>query len=135
MKKFKFLEHSADIKFQSYGKSIEEAFSNAAYALKKSIYSKMTKKRIEKQINVEAKDIEGLLYRFLEELIYLFDSEKFILSKIENIKINKNKLSAKVIGDTAEKYKIEMQIKAVTYNEMLIKEEKNKFILQVVLDI
>ena len=30
MKTFEFLEHTADIKFQAFGKSIEEAFSNSA---------------------------------------------------------------------------------------------------------
>ena len=33
MGKYKFLEHTSDIKFQAEGKTIEEAFENAAYAL------------------------------------------------------------------------------------------------------
>ena len=33
MVKFRFLEHTADAKFQAYGKNIEEAFSNAALAM------------------------------------------------------------------------------------------------------
>ena len=33
MVKFKFLEHTADAKFQAYGKNMEEAFSNAALAM------------------------------------------------------------------------------------------------------
>ena len=31
--KYKFLEHKADAKFQAFGKSLEEAFSNAALAM------------------------------------------------------------------------------------------------------
>ena len=31
--KHKFLPHTADVKFRAYGKSLEEAFSNAALAL------------------------------------------------------------------------------------------------------
>ena len=30
--KYKYLPHTADVKFQSYGKTLEEAFVNAAYA-------------------------------------------------------------------------------------------------------
>ena len=37
MKKFKFLEHTADMKFQSFGKTLEEAFENSAYALAETI--------------------------------------------------------------------------------------------------
>ena len=33
MKKYEFLEHTADAKFRAYGKSHEEAFSNAAQAM------------------------------------------------------------------------------------------------------
>ena len=33
MDKYKFFEHTADAKFQAYGKSVEEAFSNAALAM------------------------------------------------------------------------------------------------------
>jgi SHS2 domain-containing protein len=33
MDKFKFLEHTADIKFQAFGKTKEEAFKNSAFAM------------------------------------------------------------------------------------------------------
>ena len=39
MQKYKFLEHTADIKFQAFGKSLEEVFSNCAYAMFNSICS------------------------------------------------------------------------------------------------
>jgi len=35
--KFKFLEHTADIKFKASGKDIEEVFDNSALALKEVI--------------------------------------------------------------------------------------------------
>ena len=42
--KYKFLEHTADIKFQAFGKSIEKAFVNSAKAIVKTIYSKKIKR-------------------------------------------------------------------------------------------
>ncbi|MCA9487518.1 MAG: archease [Nanoarchaeota archaeon] len=135
MKKFIFLEHTADIKFQAFGKSLEKAFENSAYALKKTIYSKKIKKKLIKKVSIKGKDQESLLYNFLEELIFLFDSEKFLLSKIKELKIEENKLKAILVGDLAENYNLEMHIKAITYNEMFVKKEKNKWIVQVVLDI
>ncbi len=35
MEKFKFLEHTADIKFQVFGKTLEEVFENTALAISK----------------------------------------------------------------------------------------------------
>ncbi|MEK6820605.1 MAG: archease, partial [Nanoarchaeota archaeon] len=76
--KFKFLEHTADMKFQAFGKSLEEAFVNSALAMKEAISGKIrVKSRIKKKIMVKGKDKESLLYNFLEEILFLLDSEGF----------------------------------------------------------
>ncbi len=139
--KYKFLEHTADVKFQAFGKTLEEVFSNAAYAL----INVMTKDKIrgtkKKRIEVSGKDKESLLYNFLEEFLFLLDSENFVLAKINKIKINKekNELEAEVSGDKAKNYKFDLDVKAVTYNEMFVRKEsikgKDKFICQVVVDV
>jgi SHS2 domain-containing protein len=139
MEKFKFLEHTADAKFQAYGKSMEEAFSNAALAMFSIITdTKKIDKKIKKEIKAEGKDLKALLYNFLEEFLFLLDSDNFLLSKIEKIKIkkinDKFKLNSAVIGDKANNYETHGDIKAVTYNEMEVK-ENDKVMVQVVLDL
>ena len=135
--KYKFLPHTADVKFRAYGKSMEEAFSNAALALTAVITDpKKVKPRIKKTIAVESEDEKALLYDFLEQFIILLDTEDFLLNKVKSIKIDKLSLKAEIVGDAgSEKYKPKTHIKAVTYQEMEIKKEKNSFILQVVLDL
>ena len=135
-KKFKFLEHTADIKFQAFGNSIEEVFENSALAMFNSMYNREIKESKSFKFNVKGKDFESLLYNFLEELLFLLDSENFFMSKVKNIKITKDfKLEAEVVGDNAENYEINIDIKAITYNDMFVKEEKSKWIAQVVLDV
>ena len=131
--KYKFLEHKADAKFQAFGKTLEEAFSNAALAM----FSLMTdikkvKGKIEKKFNVKGYDKKALLYNFLEELLFLLDSEGFLLYKIKKIKIVNNKLEAVVVGDKVSNYETHGEVKAVTYNEMEIKEKP--YMVQVVVD-
>ena len=70
-----------------------------------------------------------------EEFLFLLDSENFIVSKIEKIKINDNKLEAEIFGDDVKNYKISNDVKAVTYNQMFVKKENSEWILQVVLDV
>lgn len=135
MIKYKFLEHTADIKIQAFGKSVEEVFENCALAMFNSMSDENVKKKVKKKIQVEGKDYESLLYNFLEELLFLLDSEGFFLSGVENLRIKNNKLTAQVVGDSAENYNLETDIKAITYSEMFVREEKNKWIAQVVLDI
>lgn len=140
MEKYIFLEHTADAKFRAYGKTIEEAFSNAALAMF-SVMAKTEKisPKIKKEIKATGADLKSLLYSFLEDLLFLMDSESFVLNKIKKIKIKKNKkfeLSADAVGDIiSDKYELHGEVKAVTYNEMEIKEEKGKFIVQVVVDL
>ncbi|SRR4030043_1817846 len=133
--KFKFLEHTADIKFQAFGKTLEEAFKNSALAMTNAMFKGKVKEKISKKIKVNGKDNERLLYEFLEELLVLLDSEDFILSKIKSIKIKGNALGAEFIGDKASKYDFSNQVKAITYNEMFIKKERDKWVIQVVLDV
>lgn len=135
MQKYKFLEHTADIKFQAFGKTLEEVFENSALAMFHSMHSGAVKNKIIKKISASGRDNEALLYDFLEQLLILFDSEGFFLSSIKKIKISEGKLNAEVIGDKAENYEIHIDIKAITYNEMFVKMEKNKYICQVVLDV
>lgn len=62
MLKFKFLEHTADVKFQAFGKSLDEAFENSAGALKEAISGKIkVKSRIRKKIKVKGKDLGGII--------------------------------------------------------------------------
>jgi len=136
MTKYKFLEHTADVKFQAFGKNTDEVFENSALALKEAICGKIkVKDKKEKTINVKGKDFESLLYNFLEEILYFLDAENFLIAKIKKIKIDKMKLTATVIGDNSSNYKFTNEVKAVTYNEMFVKEERGKWTAQVVLDV
>ncbi|MEK6913262.1 MAG: archease [Nanoarchaeota archaeon] len=135
-KKFKFLEHTADVKFQAFGKNVEEVFENSALALKETICGKIKIKGIkEKKIIVEGKDFESLLYNFLEEIIYLLDAEDFLIKEIKSTKIDGFKLKATIIGDKASNYKFTNNVKAVTYNEMFVKKNWKKWTAQVVIDV
>ena len=133
--KYKYLEHTADIKFQAFGKTLEEAFKNASYAMMNIIYEDKVNEIEIKTIEVKGFDMESLLYRFLEEILFLLNTEDFLLAKIKNIEIKDNSLTAELTGDKLEDYKLGLDIKAVTYNEMFIRKDKNKFVVQVVLDI
>ncbi|MCR4327801.1 MAG: archease [Nanoarchaeota archaeon] len=135
--RFKFFPHTADIKFRSYGETLEEAFENSAYALFSSICEDKVKEKKNVKISVSGNDLSSLLYNFLEELLFLVDSKDFLLSKIKGLKINKKsfKLNCEATGDSGKNYEVYSHIKAVTYNEMFIRKVKDKWIIQIVLDV
>lgn len=137
-KKYEYLEHTADVKFRAYGKTLEEQFANASLAM----YNVLTdttkvKGKINKSISTSGNDLKALLYNFLEEFLFLIDSEQFMLNSITNININRMNskyiITALISGDKldAGNYQTHGDIKAITYAEMEITEEY----IQVVLDI
>jgi len=138
--KFKFISHTADIKFQAFGNSLEDCFKNASYALINIMFRVKIKNKEGKKFFVKGKDLESLLYNFLEEFLFLIDSENFILGKIEKIRIIGNEekgyvLNAEISGDNVKDYKTEGDIKAITYHEMFVKKENTKYVCQVIVDV
>lgn len=141
MEKYKFLEHTADAKFQAFGKTIEEAFSNAAYALAETMTKGVKiQEKVTWKIDATGKDYSSLLYNFLEEFLFLLDTENFLLARITKISISEEELEAEVIGDNASNYKVTNDVKAITYNQMFVKQEtegenKGLWVCQVVVDV
>jgi SHS2 domain-containing protein len=135
--RFKYLPHTADIKFKAFGKNLEETFANCVYALQDSLVKGKVKEKIKKKIEVSGSDLGSLLYNFLEEFLFLFDSEQFLVSKVKEIKIDKKKfkLKAKVVGDSAENYEIKTHIKAMTYSDLDIQQKKGEVEIVLVLDV
>ncbi|MGD2294745.1 MAG: archease [Candidatus Aminicenantes bacterium] len=140
MERYRFLEHTADAKFQAFGETLEEAFGNAALATAFLMWDwEEIHPEVEHEIEVKGKDLKQLLSNFLEEIIYLLDSRSFLLSSPDHIRIEKTesvyRLKALFRGDNySEKYKIYGDVKAITYNEMEI-ERNDRFKVQVVVDV
>jgi SHS2 domain-containing protein len=135
---YEFLEHTADVKFLASGKDIEETFISCMNALNETIRGEIkVLGSEEKSFESEGKDLEGLLYSFLEEFLFLLDAEHFLVSKIKEIKIDVKdfKLKCVVVGDDSENYKFTNDVKAVTYSEMFVREKGLSWEAQVVLDV
>ncbi len=141
MKKYEYLPHTADVKFRAYGKTLEEAFTNAAFALYHvMVDTGKVEPILKKDIAAQGDDLPSLLQQFLEQFIILLDTDNFFLSKLRQVKISskggKYSLTALAIGDEAKNYEtIGPQVKAATYNSMVVKKEGVMWTIQAVLDI
>ena len=135
--KYEYLPHTADVKFKAYGKTLEDAFTNAALAMSGvMVETRKVKPKTTKKIFAGGNDLESLLQCFLEQFIILLDTDNFFLSDIKKITIKKEGgthfLIATVAGDEAKNYEtIGPQVKAITYNDMTVTDK----IAQAVVDI
>lgn len=142
MGKYKFLEDRAiaDAAFEAEGESLEELFEACAQAtFEVMAETKTVEPRNKEEIQLRSDDPEELLFNWLAELIYLKDLKTTVFSKYK-IKIEKPdgyKLWASVWGEPidAERHKVKVDVKAVTYHLLEVKKTDDKWTAKVILDI
>ncbi len=131
-------DHTADIGFKIHADDLNLAFSKSALALTDIMVdiSRIDSKK-ETKIEVSSEDLESLMFDFLSELLYLFDTEGFIASEIKELKIKDYNLKSTLLGDKFDpkKHEGKTEIKAITYHQMKIEKKKEKWEIQVIVDI
>ncbi|MBW1743871.1 MAG: archease [Deltaproteobacteria bacterium] len=136
--KFEFIEHTADLGFKAYGAGIEELFVHAAEAFFETILSsESVEERIERSIEVEAGALDELMVSWLDEFLYLYDTEKLVFKRFQIKSIQQNRLRANAWGEIMDpaRHEIKSGIKAVTYHQLYVKERDGFWEAQVILDI
>ncbi|WP_131160547.1 archease [Aeropyrum pernix] len=135
-------EHTADVLVIAYGRTLEEAFENAA----RGVYEVVTDtSRVEPRRRVDASiegiDLENLLYRFIENLIAYTDSEGLVFGLFRVCKIECSGESCSIVASAwgeefdPSRHEHRTIVKAMTYADMEIKEENGCWRVQFVVDI
>jgi len=138
MKSYDLIDHTADVGIKAYGKSLSEAFQNAAKGMFEIITDKSDIENIgQYNIKLEANDLEQLLVDWLSELLYIHSTKNIVFGFFKVVLDEKKKsLSATVFGEKLDmsKHKIGSEIKAVTYHLLEVKKSKPCYV-QVLFDI
>lgn len=133
--KFEFLSHTSEVKFRAYGRTLNEVFESVVLAFSSLVAGELevlSKKR--KKISVSGNDRESLLYNFIEELIYLFDADNFLVVQ-GKIHVSGNFLTAELFGGDSTVYSELEHVKAATYSEMEVKKFGGRWVAQAVVDV
>lgn len=137
--KHTYLSHTADIAFDVEADSIEELFIETFSGwLNSVVESTDLKAESVVEINLSADSLEQLLVDFLNEVNFLLTVKKILCIDIENLIIDKEKLTLKAIMKTQklnENIILKEEIKSVTYHQMEIKNQHGKYFVRVVFDI
>ncbi len=137
MSKYKVLEHTADLKIEAQGKTLEEVFENMAMAMFSEMEPDWTDQDIEREIKIESTDIKSLLVDFLNELVTQADINQEAYEDFK-VQIVTETPASRILNAYISGRKIkglELEIKAVTYNDLEIKKEKGVWQATVVFDI
>ena len=137
MRRYEFIDHTGDIGIAAYGDDLEGAFTNAAYALF-SIIAELDEigEDASRDVEVAARDVEGLLVEWLNELIYIFDTENIIFKTFEIDEIRENTLRARCFGERVDlsRHHLKTGVKAATYHMVEVR-EGDGYRVQVILDV
>lgn len=136
---YKFLEHATDAFIEVTAKDLKEAFLVSANAVINITLDQDKVNEIEqKEITAHGKDLNYLLFSWLEEVTFVLITEGFAIKRIElEIKEDEGyKINAKAYGEPLDflKHNFKVEIKAPTFYEMKI-EQKNGVFMRFLLDL
>ena len=135
---YRILEHPSDVGIEAFGKTLQEAFENAARGLLSIIVDPTSVQPSEQRFVVlKGSDPGSLLVRWLSEIIYLYDGEGFLASDVSIQKLTARELEATLDGEKVDeaKHKFRTDVKAVTYHQLKVEETLNEAVVRVFLDI
>jgi len=138
MKRYKLLDHTADIGIIASGRDISEAFVNAAYAMF-DILTDVGKIEATDDfaLQVSAENVAELLVAWLDELLYRYETERFICNRFVISDMNDTSLHASVFGEKIDpaRHEIKTEIKSVTYHQLKVEKTDDGWKVQVVFDV
>jgi SHS2 domain-containing protein len=135
---FNILEHPADMGIEAHGSNLKEAFEQAAVGLIAIILDPSKIENIEsKKVQIYASDYEQLLVKWLTEVLYLYDGENFAPGKFEIKTLTPKSVTAIIKGEKFNntKHTTKMDVKAITYHQILVQEKQDSGLIRVYLDI
>jgi len=136
MKRFELIEHTADIGLIAYGRTLAEAFANAAYGLFSIITQPETINETEsRQLTLSEDDPEALLFEWLNRLIYFFDVEMLLFKRFDITSFNGHELKATCYGEKYDpsRHQLKTGVKSATYHMLKVDRVKNQ--VRVILDV
>lgn len=138
--RFSYVEEgpSADLAIEAYGSTLDEAFASAALAMFNAMTPlEVVEEREVRTLEVRGDDLGGLLYNFLDELLYVHDTELIVFSSVVVV-LDEGmlKLTAECGGEPfdLERHEQGIAIKAVTFHQMKFEWVERGWVIRVVFD-
>lgn len=135
--RWKFLEHTADVRLEVYGATMEELFLNAATGFTSLLASDAhIVAAAEFEVDLEAAEPEELLINWLRELLYQHETSGFVLSEAHIFEMSPRRLKARLMGGTrSPDDEKDMEVKGVTYHGISVEKTAVGYSARVVFDI
>lgn len=133
---FEELDHTADVLVRVRGATIAELFAEAGRALFHVMYGPCEDRGIDRQVTLEAENLETLLIDFLSELLFITDVENNVFCTFD-VDIQGTRLSAALKGEPFDpaRHSAGSLIKGISYFGLDIVKEEESYVVEIIFDI
>ena len=139
MKKFEYLDHTADIGIRAYGQDLKDLFENAAEAMLAVTAELDTiDEMMLMEVSVTASTLPDLMLNWLGELNFQHQVEEIFFCRTEIREISPNRLRAVVFGEARNenRHVVLAEIKSVTFHQLQVEQASDGvWTAQVIFDI
>lgn len=135
---YELSDHTADILLTARGGSLADLFENAARGLLSAVGElRVVGDPGELPIVLDADDRADLLHDFLSEVLFLFETQHWVMTGAALSQLSDRRLEARLIGGPLDRdgSVLHREVKAVTYHELAIRETEGGFEARAILDI
>ena len=139
---YEFLDDgvTSDVTFHAWGGSLEELFAAAADATLEVMVRPVESVRAleTRSVSVEADELDLLLKRFLDELVYRKDVEELLLRATEvHVDVAHGRVQAVLAGERIdpERHQLVADVKGVTLHDLRVERTEAGWDARVTLDV
>ena len=131
---FEEISHTADWSIRVWAEDLAGLLTESA----RGMYTLATAEssagpRVRRELVLDGVDAESLLVAFLEELLYLSESEGLIFDDFSGLKVEGSKLTGMMEGRALLSQ--EKEIKAVTFHNLEIRQSERGLEVEIVFDV
>ena len=139
VKNYEIIEHTADLALRVNSKDLAGLFRNTALALFKiSAKKKPSATGLKKEtlpVIQKADTLDELFIIWLNELLSLSAAKGLVFTDFKIGRIDEKALEATAIGEDAQGFRLEKEIKAATYHGLKLKKAAEGWQAEVILDV
>ena len=123
---YRFLDHTGDFAIEVEAEDIPAAYALAARALLHLITDapERVRESVQREVSVTGVDPADVLVALGNELLYLFEVERFLCARLEVHVLHEDQLDAVAFGETfdASRHPIARPAKAVTHHGAVLED-------------
>jgi len=131
---YRWVDHTSEVELEIEAAGELEVFEDAARALAEllGVNADGTRTTVVRRVAAHAADRPALLAAWLEELVFLAESEGFVATRVVEVQLDGESLQATVAGVLAAPPPL---VKAVTYHRLAFEPSDAGYFARVVFDV